>query len=82
MKLLTWLGHTWSRGSEHVGLLKTGLSCKCDRILGLVGVSYPAESSDDVVFGDFQNRFRRVSRLFTCFLIKIIIVLNFLNKLR
>lgn len=75
--LLTWLGHTWSKGSEHVGLLKIGLSCKCGRVLGLVGLSYPAESSDDVVFGgDFQNLFRRVSRLFSCFLIEKKIVIS------
>lgn len=69
MKYHTWLGQTCSKGNEHVGRLYTGLvGCGVLVLTAVVvGLSQPPESSEDVAFGDFQKRFRRISRLFSCF---------------
>jgi hypothetical protein len=82
---LTWLGHICSKGNEHVGLFvwfcmnESGCwSCIAPFNPGFVpfvGLSAPPDppESDDVVFGDRQNFFRRDtdSRLFSCFCKKI-----------
>lgn len=77
---LTWLGHICSKGNEHVGLFvwfcmkESCWSCIAPFNPGFdpfVGLSPPPDppESDDVVFGERQNFFRRDtdSRLFSCF---------------